>query len=153
MEFESLRLNYTVNDIKDVESNMDKLTTIVAYYTRYKSIDKLLIHLSFGLENEVAVNAIIGKPTLREWRHCVDFARDIFISEELMLQFDMEYKVIDGGLPKDIIFDNTVYVRPRTMYSAGSHMVSIDRGDNSATINTESNDEAPTISYLFCHYT
>ena len=62
-----------MNDVKDVENNVGKLTAIVAYYTRYTSVNKLPIFLSLGLGNEVAVNAIIGKPTLKEWKGCVDF--------------------------------------------------------------------------------
>ena len=76
----------------------------------------------------------------------MDFSKDIFISEELMLQFDMEYKVADAGLPKNIIFDSTGFVRPHSIYSTGAHIVSIDRGDNSTTVYTDSNDKAATIS-------
>ena len=68
----------------------------------------------------------------------MDFNNDTFTSEELMVQFEMEYKVSDAGLPKNVIFDNTGFVRPHTKCSAGAHIVSIDRGDNSATMKTES---------------
>ena len=46
------------------------------------------------------MNEIIGKPTLKEWKGCVDLNNDTFTSDELMVQFDMEYKVVDAGLPK-----------------------------------------------------
>ena len=105
-----------------------KLTVIVTYYTRYTSVDKHPILLSFGLGNEVAVNSIIGKLTVKEWKGCVDFNNNIFTSEKLMLQFDMEYKVADTGLPKNGIFDSTGFIRPYTTFSAGAHIVSIDRG-------------------------
>ena len=62
-----------------------------------------------------------------------------------MLQFDMEYKVIDTGLPKNVIFDSTGFVRPHTTLSTGAHIVSIDRGNNSATMKTESEVTASTI--------
>ena len=64
-KFEPLGLNCAVNDVKDVENNAGKLNTIVTYYTRYTSVNKLPILLSFGLGKEVAVNAIIGKSTLK----------------------------------------------------------------------------------------
>ena len=54
-KFEPLGLNCAVNDVKDVENNVGKLTAIVTYYTRYTSVNKLPILLSFGLGNEVAV--------------------------------------------------------------------------------------------------
>ena len=135
-----------MNDFKNVENNAGNLITIVTYYTRYTSINKLPIFLSFELGNEIAVNAIIGKPTVREWKCCVDFNNDTFTSEELMLQFDMEYKVADSGLPKNVIFDNTGFVRPYTTFSAGAHIVSIDRGYNSTTMNIESEIIDATIS-------
>ena len=125
---------------------MGKLTAIVTYYSRYTSVNKLPILLSFVLENEVAVNAIIRKPTLKEWKGCVDFNNDTFISEELMLQFDMEYKVADASLPKNVIVNNTGFVRPHTTFSAGAHIVLIDRGYNSATMKTESEVTAATLS-------
>ena len=51
-----------------------------------------------------------------------------------MVQLDMEYKVADAGLPKNVIFDNTGFIRPHTKITTGAHIVSIDRGDNSATM-------------------
>ena len=81
-----------MNDVKNVEHNVGKVTAIVTYYTRYISVNKLPMLLSFGLGNKAAVNAIIGKPIIKEWRDCGDFNNDTFTSEEIMLQFDMEYK-------------------------------------------------------------
>ena len=66
-----------------------------------------------------------------------------------MVQFDMEYKVADACLPKNVIFDNTGFVRPHTKISPGAHIVSIDRGDNSATMKTESEITAATISNTY----
>ena len=83
--FEPLGLNRAVNDAKDIKNNVGKLTDIVTYYIRYTSVNNLPILLSFGLGNEVAVNTIIGKSTLKELKGCVDFSNDPFISEELML--------------------------------------------------------------------
>ena len=63
-----------------------------------------------------------------------------------MLQFDMEYKVADASLPKNVIVNNTGFVRPHTTFSAGAHIVSIDRGYNSTIMKTESEGTAATIS-------
>ena len=86
---------------------------LVAYHTRYKSINNLPILLFFGLGKEVAVIAIIGKPTLKEQKECVDCSRVVFTSEELRLSSDMSYKMADMGLPKDVIFDSTSFVCPK----------------------------------------
>ena len=51
---------------KDVQNNIEKITAVVTYCTRYTAIDKLPIFLSFELGNEIAENAIIGKPTLKD---------------------------------------------------------------------------------------
>ena len=84
-KFEPLELNCAMDDVKDVKNNVGNLTAIVTNYTRYTSVNKLPILLSFGLGNEVAVNTIIGKPTLKEWKDGVDFNNDTFTSEELIL--------------------------------------------------------------------
>ena len=47
-KFEPLELNCDVDDVKDVENNVGKLTIIVTYYTRYTYVYKLPILLSFG---------------------------------------------------------------------------------------------------------
>lgn len=91
--FEPLTINCAVEDIANVEDNSGKLTTLVTYYTRYTSSDKLPILLLFGLGKGVAVNAIIGEPTLKEWKGVIYFVRDCFTSIELILTFDMEYKM------------------------------------------------------------
>ena len=112
-KFEPLGLNCAVKEANDSTSNKGKLTTLVTYHTRYKLINKLPILLSFGLGKEVTANAITVKPTLKEWTRCVEFSRDVFTSEELRLSFDMSYKMANLGLPKDVIFDSTSFVRPK----------------------------------------
>ena len=92
--------------------------------------------LSFGLGKEVSVNAIIGKPTLKEWKGCVDFARDIFTCEELRVSFYMKYQMADLGLSKDVLFDSANFIRPTSVSAVGAHIVSIDRNSNDATVDS-----------------
>ena len=47
---------------------------------------------------------------------------------------------------KNIIFNNTGFVRPHIKFSAKAHIVSIDRGDNSVIMKTKSDITAATIS-------
>ena len=49
----------------------------------------------------------------------MDFNNGTFTSEELTLQFDMEYKVANADLPKNVIFDSIGFIRPHTTFSAG----------------------------------
>ena len=79
----------------------------------------------------------------------MNFNNDTFTSEELMLQFDMEYKVADAGLPEKVIFDNTGFVRPHTTFSAGTYIVSIDRDYNSTNMKTEPKVTGATISIIY----
>lgn len=88
-EFGLLALNYAIYDVKNIESNTGKLIATVTYYIWYKFIDKLPNILSFGLGEEIAVNAIVVKVTLKEWTRCIYFVTYTFTSEELMLLFDM----------------------------------------------------------------
>ena len=114
--FEPLALNCAVEDMKDVENNSGKLTVIVTYYTRYKSIDKIPLLLTFGLGKRFSVNAIVRKPTLKEWKGCINFARDVLTVKELRLLFDMEYTNDDAGLPPGVIFYSTGFVYLKTEY-------------------------------------
>ena len=109
---------------------------MVTYHTRYASTDGKQVSLSFGLGNEVAVNAIVGKPTLKAWKGCIDFSNDMFTSEVLRLSFAMEYKMADTGLPPTVMFDSTSFVRPKPNINIGAYVVSIDREDNSASTAT-----------------
>ena len=47
---------------------------------------------------------------------------------------------------KNVIFDSTGFFRPHTTFSAGAHIISIDRRNNSTTMHTESNVTIATIS-------
>ena len=44
-----------------------KLTFLVTLKTRYKDVNKKSVLLSFGLGKYIAVNSIIGKPSLNNW--------------------------------------------------------------------------------------
>ena len=58
----------------------------------------------------------------------------IFTLEELILSFDMSYKMADMGLPKDVRFDSSSFVRPKQQCIASAHVLSIDRDNNLSEI-------------------
>ena len=147
-QFEPLALNCALKDLDNKDSTTGKLTALVTYLTRYTTIDNQPITLSFGLGNEVAVNAIIGKPTLKAWKGCIDFASNTFTSEALRLSFDMEYKMADSGLPKSVVFDSTGFVRPKTSGQIGAFVLSVDRETNSATYDTTLTSDTVTESQI-----
>ena len=63
--FEPLTILVVIKDLEKVDSEHGKLTTIVRYKLRYKQ-EQRPCFLSFGLGKDVAVNSIIGLPTLRQ---------------------------------------------------------------------------------------
>ena len=120
--FEPLRLACAVS-IEDVTATYGQLTSIVTYHTQYKNKDGDAIKLSFGLGAEVAVNAIIGLPTLRKWGASIDIGKDTFITTLLDLSFPLLYKGADSGLPSTVKFDGKDFVRPRPVTAAGRAFV------------------------------
>ena len=82
-----------------------KLTAIVTYKTRYVYENYKSVNLSFGLFRDVAVNAIIGKPTLKTWRCIVKSDSDYLISIQIHTKFPMTYKIVNSGMPPSIKFD------------------------------------------------
>ena len=110
---------------------------MVTYYTRYTTIDNIPILLSFGLGKEVAVNAIIDKPKLKEWKGCIEFERYLFSCGELRMPFAMEYKMADLGLNDEVKFDSTRFVRPKSVSSIGAHLISIERDTSDAKVVSE----------------
>ena len=60
-----LQLQCAVNTLEVTESIHGKLTSIVRYWLWYKNGDTSVV-LYFGLEPDVAVNSIIGIPTLSQ---------------------------------------------------------------------------------------
>ena len=63
--FQPLQFQCAVNDLEKTESTHVKSAAIVCYWVRYDQGGKLVV-LPFGLVKDVAVNSIIGFPTLRK---------------------------------------------------------------------------------------
>ena len=61
--FDPIRLNCALDE--ENENLRGTVTSLVTYVTRYNNSDEKPILLSFSLRKDVAVNAIIGKPTLK----------------------------------------------------------------------------------------
>ena len=83
--------------------NCNKLTAVVTYKAlHFNSADKKMT-ISFGLGKSVSVNAIIGLPTLREWRMVLDVDRGIASSKLLNINFDLAFQHATSGFPDGII--------------------------------------------------
>ena len=124
----------------EVTATYGQLTGVVTYHTQYKDTKGDSIKLSFGLGAEVAVNAIIGLPTLRKWQTSIDIGKDMFVSTLLNLSFPLLYMGADSGLPSTIQFASKDFVRPRPVSAAGRAFV-VQTDDSNTAITDSSRFE------------
>ena len=81
-----------------------KLTAIIQYWLRYETKNERVI-LSFGLGADVAVNSIIGLPTLRQWGGNLDFNKNSFVTTHIHTCFPLHYEP-EKSLPPDENYTN-----------------------------------------------
>jgi len=89
--FDPLSLSCAVT-MDNVSAMYGKLTAVVTYHTQYTDTDGTPITLAFGLGASVAVNAIVGLPTIRKWKACIDVGQDIVNSKLMNLIFPIHYR-------------------------------------------------------------
>ena len=77
----------------------DKLAAIIRYWLRY-AVNGKRVTLSFGLSVDVAVNSIVGLPTLRQWGGTLDFNTNKFVVTKFNRQFPLHYDPTKQGLPQ-----------------------------------------------------
>ena len=109
--FEPLKLHCAVEDLVATESLHGKLTSIVRYWIRYSTKGKQEL-LSFGLGDSVAVNSLIGIPTIKAWKSLLDFNTNTLIARSINTQFPLIYESTKHGLPPGIIFSPSDFIRP-----------------------------------------
>ena len=111
--FDPIALNCAVDKNPSTHTDMgNKLTAMVTYKTRYFDDKHNPVTLSFGLGANVAVNAIIGKPTLHQWRCVLDFDSNSLISRDLNTKFPLNYNSANSGIPAHVKFNNDDFIRP-----------------------------------------
>ena len=88
------------------------LTAIVTNKTRYVDDNDNEVNLLSGLCRDVAVNAIIGKPTLKKRKFIMKFNSDDLISNRLNTKLLMTYKIAHYGIPPGIKSDIKDFKRP-----------------------------------------
>ena len=86
--FQPLQLSYAVTDVEQRESMHEKLTDLVQYYLRYQLKGRPVV-ISFGLGANVAVNSIIGLPTLRQWGGLLEFCSNKFVAPAINTGFPL----------------------------------------------------------------
>ncbi len=125
--FTPISLEGVTNDesaTQDFESG--KLTTLVRYHTRYQEANGKSKLLSFlGLGANVAVNGLIGLPTLHEWKMVIDLDEGLVYSKNMCLKWHLEYNDAARGLPSDITFDPSDFQRPTAATPVGTALAAM----------------------------
>ena len=121
------------------------LTAIVRYKSRYITGDGKPLIISFSLRSSVAVNAIIGLPTIKAWQCIIDFTNEAMSSALLGLRFKLHSAPANAGLPGGFTFESSEFVCP-LIAAMNSHNITAEVGavpsvaieDTSASIPTDS---------------
>ena len=118
--FQPLQLACAVRDLEKAESMHGKLAAIICYWLQYQVNDKH-ITLFFGLGADVAVNSIVGLPTLRQWGGNLDFGNNVFVAPKLKCKFPLHYEPTKQGLPPTVMFDKNSFIRPSRCNNQTAH--------------------------------
>ena len=94
------------------EKDDSKLSAVVTYKTRCTNKNEEMVLLLFGLGKAISVNAILGLPTLRDWKIMFDVDENKAISKELNRYFELSYWHAAFGSPSSITFTKDDFVRP-----------------------------------------
>ena len=71
-----------------------------------------------GLGESVTVNAILGLPTIREWKLVLDVDDGKAMSKVLGIYFDLDFQHATQGFPQGVSFNKNQFVRPPTKTNA-----------------------------------
>ena len=98
--FDPIKLNSAVEYYENMKDTHGKLTPLGVYNTNYFHPNYTKrIQIDFGLGKEVSVNAIIGIPTLKQWKAIIIFEGNFITSPFLQTQFTLIYKPANTGIP------------------------------------------------------
>ena len=110
--FQPLKLECAVKDIPTQDDLSGNLTAIVRYWTRYTEPNGQRAVISFGLGRDIAVNSIIGVPTIRKWGMSMCFMSNTITAHHIKVKFSTVYERSKNGLPSSVEFDSSEFIRP-----------------------------------------
>ena len=110
--FQPLKLECAVKDIPTQDDLSGNLTAIVRYWTRYTEPNGQRAVFSFGLGRDIAVNSIIGVPTIRKWGMSMCFMSNTITAHHIKVKFSTVYERSKNGLPPSVEFDPNEFIRP-----------------------------------------
>ena len=131
--FEPFKLHCAVKDLVATESLHGKLISIVRYWIRYTKNGKREI-LSFGLGDSVAVNSLVGIPTIKAWQSLLDFNKNSLEARGLNTQFHLISEATKHGLPPGVVCPASYFVRPLpgSMHSVAAFLTNL--GNSAALV-------------------
>ena len=111
VSFQPIELDCAIPNAES-KQNCNRLTAVVTYITNYIKPDGSNMKLSFGLGESISVNAIIGLPTLKEWKMIMDMDSGIATSKLLRREFPLTFKHAASGFPDDVTFVQDKFIIP-----------------------------------------
>ena len=121
--FQPVLLDCAVEDLTPRDDAHGKLTAVVRYKSCYTDVNGDPILISFGLGKDVAVNAIVGIPFIKQWGLVLNFPKAQIESELTNVIFDMVFKEAKPGLPNSIQFDYSHFRRPGITTAVGKTLL------------------------------
>ena len=109
--FQPIELDCAIPNAES-KQNCNRLTAVVTYITNYRKPDGSNMKLSFGLGESISVNAIIGLPTLKEWKLIMDMDSSCATSKLLRQEFPLTFKHAASGFPDGVAFAKEDFIRP-----------------------------------------
>ena len=96
----------------DADNMANQLLAIDIYKSRYTDNYGKPITLSFDLGKAIKVDAIIGLPTFKQWKIILDLDTNYATSKHLGVYFDLCVQHTAQGLPSNVKFNATNFIRP-----------------------------------------
>ena len=135
----------------DAALDKNRLTAVVTYYTRYVGCDGNTLKFSFGLGESIAVNDIIGLPTIRKWRLALDVDANCASSKFLDVYFDLNFQRAASGIPTGVTFTASDSVRPPRETQSGLYVVYNIAAAKDTSPNLTSSDSSVALTHASTH--
>ena len=121
------------------------LTAVVRYKTPYSFENGTPVTISYGLGKHVAVNAIIGLPTLRQWGADISLSTSTVIANAIKTNFPIEFAAANAQLPDGITFSSSSFIRPPTPTNLPTQATcaNIEAGISNDLLNTSDTVDPP----------
>ena len=142
LPFQPIELDCAIPNA-DSKKDCNRLTAVVSYKTRYLKPDGTNMTLEFGLGESISVNAIIGLPTLKEWKMVIDMDSCTATSKLLNLNFELAFQHAASGFPDGVTFKKEDFVRPQRPTSSG---LALFCKTPSLTTDSDKNNDSPTVT-------